>query len=299
MNSWMTFSLRWTEGICYDLRLELQGRESWRERKKQKLVEDESTVDDVTIVEDVENNIKDGDLKLEVSSREEGNAREVKSEVEDIPAYLDLVEGRVLSIIDENFGLIKHCSSGHQVLFDTCDLWVSKETTAAASGKILSSLLEVGDLVKFHAVLVQTSLQPRYLATAVWRVVEGAPIFSDDLAPVAIRKDAIHKDKIEIFKTVTRISALKQMEVPSLKSLPNAAEVKSKLPTTKALEEVKQGKGHLASILNSSFGLIRFGASFCLFDTFDLFLETGKTAAQSRLTVTNCLTVGMEVRLPP
>ena len=294
----MTLILRWTEGICYDLRLELQGRESRRERKKPKLVEDESTVDDVTIVEDVENNIKDGDLKLEVSSREERSAHEVKSEVEEIPAYLDLEEGRVLSIIDDNFGLIKHCSSGHQVLFDTCDLWVSKETTAAASGKILSSLLEVGHLVKFHAVLVQTSLQPHYLATAVWRVVEGAPIFSDDLAPVAIRKDAIHKDKIEIFKTVTRISALKQMEVPSLKSLPNAAEVKSKLPNTKALEEVKQGKGHLASILNSSFGLIRFGASFCLFDTFDLFLETGKTAAQSRLTVTNCLTVGMEVRLP-
>ena len=89
------------------------------------------------------------------------------------------------------------------------------------------------------------------------------------------------------------------MELPSLKSLPNAAEVKSKLHKRKALEEVKQGKGHLASILNSSFGLIRFGSSFCLFDTFDLFLETGKTAAQSRLTVTNCLTVGMEVRLPP
>ena len=295
----MTLILRWTEGVCYDLRLELQGRESRRERKKPKLVEDESTVDDVTIVEDVENNIKDGDLKLEVSSREEGNAREVKSEVEDIPAYLDLKEGRVLSIIDENFGLINHCSSGHQVLFDTCDLWVSKETTAAASGKILSSLLEVGDLVKFHAVLVQSTLQPRYLATAVWRVVEGAPIFSDDLAPPVIRKDAIHKDKIEIFKTVTRISALKQMEAPSLKSLPNAAEVKSKLHKMKALEEVKQGKGHLASILNSSFGLIRFGSSFCLFDTFDLFLETGKTAAQSRLTVTNCLTVGMEVGLPP
>ena len=63
----------------------------------------------------------------------------------------------------------------------------------------------------------------------------------------------------------------------------------------KALGEVKQGKGNLTSILNSSFGLIRFGDSFCLFDTYDLFLETGKTAAQSRLTATNCLTVGMEV----
>ena len=71
------------------------------------------------------------------------------------------------------------------------------------------------------------------------------------------------------------------------------AKVESKM---KALGEVKQGKGNLASILNSSFGLIRFGGgSFCLFDIYDLFLENGKTAAQSRLTVTNCLTVGMEV----
>ena len=245
----------------------------------------------MTIVEDVENNVEDSgaSLKLESSNREEGVCEiEVKPEVEKIPAYLDLQEGRVLDIIDDNFGMIKHCSNGHQVLFDTCDLWVTKETTAAASRKVLSSLLEVGDPVKFHAVLVQTSLQPHYLATAV-------AIYSDDLAPAAIRKEAIHRDKIEIFKTVTRISALKQMEASSLKSLPNVAKVESKLSKMKALGEVKQGKGNLASILNPSFGLIRFGSSFCLFDTFDLFLETGKTAAQSRLTVTNCLTVGMEV----
>lgn len=245
----------------------------------------------MTIVEDVENNVEDSgaSLKLESSNREEGVCEiEVKPEVEKIPAYLDLQEGRVLDIIDDNFGMIKHCSNGHQVLFDTCDLWVTKETTAAASRKVLSSLLEVGDPVKFHAVLVQTSLQPHYLATAV-------AIYSDDLAPAAIRKEAIHRDKIEIFKTVTRISALKQMEASSLKSLPNVAKVESKLSKMKALGEVKQGKGNLTSILNSSFGLIRFGDSFCLFDTYDLFLETGKTAAQSRLTVTNCLTVGMEV----
>ena len=279
----------------YDLRLELQGRESRRECRKEKPADD--ALDDVTIVEDVENNAKDADatpsLKLESSNGEEEGVIEVKPEVEEIPAYLNLQEGRVLKIIDDNFGMVKHCSNGHQVLFDTCDLWVTKDTTAAASRKVLSSLLEVGDPVKFHAVLVQTSTQPHYLATAVWRV----PIYSDDLAPMAIRKEAIHKDKFEIFKTVTRISALKQIEASSLKSLPNVMKVESKM---KALGEVKQGKGNLASILNSSFGLIRFGGgSFCLFDIYDLFLENGKTAAQSRLTVTNCLTVGMEVWIGP
>ena len=33
-----------------------------------------------------------------------------------------------------------------------------------------------------------------------------------------------------------------------------------------------------------------------MFDTFDLYLEGGKTAARSELTVANCLTLGMEVR---
>ena len=117
----------------------------------------------MTIVEDVENNVEDSgaSLKLESSNREE--VIEVLPEVVEIPDYLDLQEGRVLDIIDDNFGMIKHCSNGHQVLFDTCDLWVTKETTAAASRKVLSSILEVGDPVKFHAVLVHTSLQPHYL----------------------------------------------------------------------------------------------------------------------------------------
>ena len=291
---------RWTEDVRFDLRLKLQGRESRRDRKRERVAEDTISVEDVTIVEDVENNVEDsGDLKLEQKSSngdEERSGGELKPEMDEVLAYLDLEAGTVLSIINDNFGMIKHSSSGHQVLFDTCDLWVSKESTAAASGKILSSMLKLGDPVMFHAVLVHSSSEPHYLATAVWKMVEGSPIFGDGLAPVAIRRDAIHRDKIEIFKTVTSSPALQQTGAPSLKSLTEVTESKSlKLPEMKILEEVEHARGHLVNILNASFGLIRYGSSFCLFDTYDLFLETGKTAAQSRLTVTNCLTIGMEV----
>ena len=270
------------------------------ERKKKKVADVPSIVEDVTIMGDVENNITNsGELKLENISpgRQGKEAREVdsQSEIEVFPAHLDLEVGNVISIIDNNFGVIKHSSSGHEVLFDTCDLWVTKDTTAAQSKRHLSSVVDVGSMVKFHAVLVQTSSQPRYLATAAWQVVEGVPTFSDDLAPGVIGKDAIHKDKIEIFNTVTRIYALKMGASTSQHRSKVDAELQ--FQGLRSFEEVQNGKGHLASILNSSFGLIQSGASFCLFDTYDLFLEGGKTAAQSRLTVTNCLTVGMEVTL--
>ena len=65
---------------------------------------------------------------------------------------------------------------------------------------------------------------------------------------------------------------------------------------------IENFKGKVKTILNENFGLIEFCLdlkypSFCLFDTFDLFVETGLTAAQSKLTVGNVLSLEMEVFL--
>ena len=69
---------------------------------------------------DVENNITNsGELKLENISpgRQGKEAREVdsQSEIEVFPAHLDFEVGNVISIIDNNFGVIKHSSSGETV----------------------------------------------------------------------------------------------------------------------------------------------------------------------------------------
>ena len=82
------------------------------------------------------------------------------------------------------------------------------------------------------------------------------PTFSDDLAPGVIGKDAIHKDKIEIFNTVTRIYALKMGASTSQHR--SKVDVELQFQGPRSFEEVQNGKGHLASILNSSFGLILF-----------------------------------------
>ena len=73
----------------------MQGREGGRlERKKEKIDDVPSIVEDVTIMGDVENNITNsGELKLENISpgRQGKKAREVdsQSEIEVFPAHLD------------------------------------------------------------------------------------------------------------------------------------------------------------------------------------------------------------------
>jgi hypothetical protein len=211
---------------------------------------------------------------------------------EQLPEYLEHREGVVTTIIDENFGVLKDNTSGRQVLFDTCDLWVSTVSTAAAAQQSLGSTTRVGEAVQFHAVLVQASGPAPYLATAVWRKEDReSGVFPAGQVPVALRREAIHEDKIRIYRTVSRSPAL----------------TSARRPSTPGLQGARGGMlvstlGKVKTILNNSFGLIQFQLEsslqpeFCLFDTFDLYLEGGKTAARSELTVANCLTLGMEVR---
>ena len=67
-------------------------------------------------------------------------------------------------------------------------------------------------------------------------------------------------------------------------------------------EQVKsicKGNGILNSILNEHFGLIEFSVdsrkSFCLFDTYDLYLAKGKTAAMMKLSVDRVVTKGQQI----
>ena len=60
------------------------------------------------------------------------------------------------------------------------------------------------------------------------------------------------------------------------------------------------GEGRLRSILNEHFGLIEFSSSdgkpqYVIFDTFDLYLQSGNTAAGSKLSVDQVLKVGEEI----
>merc|ERR1719369_410329 len=76
-----------------------------------------------------------------------------------------------------------------------------------------------------------------------------------------------------------------------------------KTATMSKSEDVKclvKHKGRVITILNDSFGLLVFSQesskpNYCLFDTFDLYLEGGKSAAQSKKTVADVLKLDMEI----
>ena len=79
--------------------------------------------------------------------------------------HLDYKKGYIVKLLDDNFGVLKF---GFKfVLFDTCDFWVSTDTTASQAEKALPSLLKEGDVVMFHAVLVNFSSVVPYLANRI------------------------------------------------------------------------------------------------------------------------------------
>ena len=139
-----------------------------------------------------------------------------------------------------------------------------------------------------------------------------AGAFTSGQEPKPVRKEAIHEDKIKIFNTVSRFKTLKKDVKVDLQATTskvsrsfghNSSRGRSSEQQPGSPGRLVSTMGKVKIILNDSFGLIEFeqpdqGSNFCLFDTFDLYLEGGKTAAGSKLTMANCLTLDMEVRCP-
>ena len=120
------------------------------------------------------------------------------------PRHLELERGNIFKILDDNFGIIDH--DGKYVLFDTCDLWIQTDTTAAKSTLKLQEVVSMGDKVCFHAALINVASAVPYLATSVWKY--DSPVFSDQTNPAILHRDQIHPDKIKIYQTVTSCSTV-------------------------------------------------------------------------------------------
>ena len=91
------------------------------------------------------------------------------------PRHLELERGNIIKTLDDNFGIIDH--DGKYVLFDTCDLWIQTDTTAAKSTLKLQEVVSMGDKVCFHAALINVASAVPYIATSVWKY--DSPVFSD------------------------------------------------------------------------------------------------------------------------
>ena len=68
-------------------------------------------------------------------------------------------------MLDANFALIKPSMGSGLVLFDTCDIHLSKEKTADKFGKKLGDVVVLGQDVHFNGAFLEESAIP-YLATS-------------------------------------------------------------------------------------------------------------------------------------
>ena len=85
------------------------------------------------------------------------------------------------------------------VLFDTCDFWISSEVSAAKVNKKLDNVVRVGDSVFIHGCLIDKSQKVAYLATSVW--LRSNAMMAKKV-PLAISRNQIHNDKIDIYQKV-------------------------------------------------------------------------------------------------
>jgi len=159
------------------------------------------------------------------------------------PNSLATITGRVINLIDSNYGIAAGCIDSSnvyppdvvqtnfgrgrvfQVLFDIYDVWIAKsessERSACASvGKSLPDVMNVGDYIKFHAVHVEPlDTDPglrelRYLATAA---ITDSKLdclvrsqFPSGIAPV-IETTEISPDKIGNFRAVAKVMSSRPM----------------------------------------------------------------------------------------
>ena len=145
------------------------------------------------------------------------------------PRTVSSQTGIVIKVLDENFGII--AQDDRFVLFDTCDFILDEDVTAAKSELKLQEIVTKGDLVQYHAALINSEQKIPYLATSVWK----GDMDNQKRFPSPLSFEQIHPDKINIFKTVC-------LSVPEdLSSLRLSAEntmIKSKLTNVSGIVRI-------------------------------------------------------------
>jgi len=109
------------------------------------------------------------------------------------------VEGKLKSILNENFGLIEFVSPDGKMscfcLFDTFDLYLDHLRPAAMKNITVDKFLVSGETLRFNAYEVCPSNMVAWLANGVWKE-------SCATVPVPVPFNKISKDKIAVFSKV-------------------------------------------------------------------------------------------------
>ena len=108
-------------------------------------------------------------------------------------------EGIVRHILNENFGIVE-IEGQSFALFDTFDLYLSDERTAADAKRSVEQCLKIGQKVVSNACYVNKDMPLTHLATAVW----AQNNINIRRTQPALVKSEIAPDKLQIFEQVSK-----------------------------------------------------------------------------------------------
>ena len=148
-----------------------------------------------------------------------------------------------------------------------------------------------GIRVQFQGRLVNAKNKIQYVAHLNGvQVVGKLPNFMSGIKlksnPVSRIQAGLQGEKVQRYK-----KANEMFESGKFKSISNV------LSSTRRGNDYVQGIGYIKQLLNENFGIVEIGKDFALFDTFDLYIKDGVTAADTNKKVGDVLKVNDKVRL--
>ena len=195
-------------------------------------------------------------------------------------------------MIDDTSGVLKFDSGGSVekfCYFEFSDLNIEKPHQLLDIVMILNRMN--GIRVQFQGRLVNAKNKIQYVAHLNGvQVVGKLPNFMSGIKlksnPVSRIQAGLNGEKVQRYK-----KANEMFESGKFKSISDV------LSSTRRGNDYVQGIGYIKQLLNENFGIVEIGKDFALFDTFDLYIKDGVTAADTNKKVGDVLKVNDKVRL--
>ena len=188
-------------------------------------------------------------------------------------------------MIDDNSGVLKFDSgnSGMEKFcyFELTDLNLEKQAQLLDIVMILNRMN--GIRVQFQARLVNANAKIQYVAHLNGvQIIGKLPNFMSHVKlkpPQVSRVQAgLQGEKVQRYKKANDVFA--QGKFKSISDV---------LSSTRRGKDYVKGVGYIKQLLNENFGIVEIGKHFALFDTFDLYVKDGTTAADTKKTVMDVL----------
>ena len=193
-------------------------------------------------------------------------------------------------MIDDTSGVLKF-DSGSSVekfcYFELADLNIEKPHQLLDIVMILNRMN--GIRVQFQARLVNAKAKIQYVAHLNGvQVVGKLPNFMSGIKlksnPVSRIQAGLNGEKVQRYKKANGVFVSGKFK-----------SISDVLSSTRRGKDYVQGIGYIKQLLNENFGIVEIGKDFALFDTFDLYVKDGVTAADTNKKVGDVLKVNDKV----